>query len=103
MAQQQQTWDTLWWPAHRPLQSNELVGFDAQGQPQLQWTTWSRGIQQTNAGDLKMVSDWWRLGFIIRNPHLPPSSNVMATPSTSLPDDRYYSVERSGPDTEKSD
>lgn len=86
-------WETLWWPAHRPLQSNELVGFDAKGNPQTQWTTWSRGIQQTNAGDLKMVSEWWKLGFIIRNPYL--SADSTRKPSQG-PDSRYYSVERGG-------
>jgi hypothetical protein len=89
----EKTWDTLWWPAHRPLQSNQLVGFDDQGNPETVWTTWSQGIQQTNAGDLKMVSEWWKLGFIIRNPYLPADS--ARTPSTG-PDNRYYSVERAG-------
>lgn len=85
-------WDTLWWPAHRPLQSNELIGFK-DGQPQTTWTTWSRGIQQTNAGDLKMVSEWWKLGFIIRNPYL-VDSNTTAT--GGFDDNRYYSIERAG-------
>ena len=88
---EEKTWDTLWWPAHRPLQSSELVGFDDKGKPQTQWTAWSRGIQQTNAGDLKMVSEWWKLGFIIRNPYL--SADSAKTPSQG-PDSRYYSVER---------
>jgi L-lysine epsilon oxidase C-terminal domain len=93
LQQEEKTWDTLWWPAHRPLQSNQLTGFDSKGQPQTTWTTWSQGIQQTNAGDFKMVSEWWTLGFIIRNPYLPASS--AQTPSTG-PDNRYYSVERAG-------
>jgi hypothetical protein len=91
LKREEKLWDTLWWPAHRPLQSNELTGFD-NGQPVTTWTTWSRGIQQTYAGDLKMVEDWWKLGFIIRNPYLP---NIDTTPSTG-PDNRYYSIERYG-------
>lgn len=85
-------WETLWWPAHRPLQSNQLTGFDQQGHPIVAWTTWSQGIQQTTVGDLKMVSEWWKLGFIIRNPYLP--TNSARTPSTGPDDNRYYSVER---------
>lgn len=88
------TWETLWWPAHRPLQSNELTGYDEQGNPEVTWTNWSQGIQQTNAGDLKMVSDWWKMGFIIRNPYLPKASSK--TPDTSPDDKRYYSIEREG-------
>lgn len=84
-------WDALWWPAHRPLQSSELTGFQ-NGQPVTAWTDWSRGIQQTYAGDLKMVEDWWKLGFIIRNPYM---ANIDTTPSTG-PDGRYYSIERYG-------
>lgn len=84
-------WDALWWPAHRPLQSSELTGFQ-NGQPVTAWTDWSRGIQQTYTGDLKMVEDWWKLGFIIRNPYM---ANIDTTPSTG-PDGRYYSIERYG-------
>lgn len=93
LKQDEKTWETLWWPAHRPLQSNQLTGFDEKGQPEVTWTTWSQGIQQTNAGDFKMVSEWSRLGFVIRNPYLPPSSAY--TPGSG-PDSRYYSVERAG-------
>jgi hypothetical protein len=89
----QQVWDTLWWPAHRPLQANEVVGFDEQNNPQYQYLNWSRGIPQTNAGDLKMVTEWSRLGFIIRNPYLPESE--LDQPS---PDTKYISVERTPED-----
>ncbi|SFM00215.1 LodA/GoxA family CTQ-dependent oxidase [Nitrosomonas communis] len=91
LKREEKVWNTLWWPAHRPLQSNELIGF-SNGEPVTTWTTWSRGIQQTHAGDLKMVSEWWKLGFIIRNPYLTDSDT---TPSTG-PDNRYYSIERWG-------
>ncbi|HWF60882.1 MAG TPA: LodA/GoxA family CTQ-dependent oxidase [Nitrospira sp.] len=96
LQQEEKTWDTLWWPAHRPLQSNQLTGFDEKGQPQTAWTTWSQGIQQTNAGDFKMVSEWWKLGFIIRNPYLPASSSRMPSTQadTVFKTTSYYSVER---------
>jgi hypothetical protein len=98
LQQEEKTWDTLWWPAHRPLQSAQLIGFDAKGNPQTTWTTWSQGIQQTSMGDFKMVSEWWKLGFIIRNPYLPASSTRM--PSTQVDTlfqtASYYSVERAG-------
>lgn len=90
LKREEKLWNTLWWPAHRPLQSNELTGFQ-NGQPATTWTDWSRGIQQTYAGDLKMVEDWWKLGFIIRNPYMP---DIDTTPSTGPDDDRYYSIER---------
>jgi hypothetical protein len=69
-------WVTLWWPAHRPLQSFELPSADSSARPV--WTTWSRGIPQTHAGDLKMVTEWSKLGFIIRNPNLPDATTKPA-------------------------
>ena len=80
LADEEKVWTTLWWPAHRPLQSFELVSV-ANGNAETNWTVWSRGIPQTNAGDLKMVSEWWRLGFIIRNPYLKPE--VRCRPATA--------------------
>ena len=47
---------------------------------------------QTNAGDLKMVSEWWRLGFIIRNPYLKPEALLQASDGNTP---KYISVERS--------
>lgn len=90
----EKTWDTLWWPAHRPLQTNELTGYDSKGQPTTAWTTWSAGIQQTHAGDLKMVSEWSKLGFVIYNPYA--AEQNAHTPSTGNTDNRYYSIERAG-------
>jgi hypothetical protein len=99
LKQDEKTWETLWWPAHRPLQSSQLVGFDQNGLPQTTWTTWSQGVQQTNAGDFKMVSEWSKLGFIIRNPYLPPEK-AARMPSTEADSQynttSYYSVERAG-------
>ncbi len=70
---EQAVWETLWWPAHRPLQvwdrsSNAYVD-------------WSRGIPGTNAGDLKMVTAWWRLSFVLRNPQVPYDPSEMGAQS----------------------
>lgn len=51
---QQITQMTYWWPAHRPV----MVGN----------APWSQGIPQTNAGDLKMVTAWKDLGFVLNVP-----------------------------------
>jgi L-Lysine epsilon oxidase N-terminal/L-lysine epsilon oxidase C-terminal domain len=45
---------TYWWPSHRPMWVNA-----ANGQ-----FYWSKGIPQTNEGDLAMVTAWKTLGFI---------------------------------------
>lgn len=86
----QQSWETLWWPAHRPLQTYEVMGFNA-GSPNYQFIEWARGVPQTLAGDLKMVTEWSRLGFVVRNPYLP--ADQLDQPS---PDLKYISVERNG-------
>ena len=46
---------TFWWPSHRPMEV-----FSANGQ-----VPWAQGIPQTHAGDLKMVTVWKDLGFIM--------------------------------------
>ena len=89
---EEQTWETLWWPAHRPMQSWELISGIADDEPAYAWTVWSRGIPQTKAGDLKMVLDWWKLGFVIRNPYLPDS--VFEKASTGRKP-KFISIERS--------
>jgi hypothetical protein len=91
MEREQKVWDTIWWPGHRPMQAYELSGFH-NGQAQFKWVDWSLGIPQTNAGDLKMATEWWRLGFILRNPYL-PAGNVL--PSEAPPIQKYIAVERS--------
>lgn len=45
------TQTTYWWPAHRPVIVNNKP--------------WSLGIPQTHAGDLKMVTAWKELGFVM--------------------------------------
>lgn len=82
-------WTTMWWPAHRPLQYAEVTSV-ANGQPNYVWTNWTKGVPQTHAGDLKMVTEWAKLGFIIRNPFLPPS--IYASAATGQ-DYIYVSVE----------
>ncbi|HEX5760583.1 MAG TPA: LodA/GoxA family CTQ-dependent oxidase, partial [Thermoanaerobaculia bacterium] len=90
MKREQRVWETLWWPAHRPLQTYEVSGF-SNGKPSYIWVDWSRGIPGTNAGDLKMVTEWWKLGFVVRNPYLPPGDVL---PTELPPDQKYISVER---------
>jgi hypothetical protein len=90
---EQKQWDALWWPAHRPLQTFEVVSMSG-GSPTYQFLGWSRGVPQTLAGDLKMVTEWSRLGFVVRNPYLTPDQ--IDAPS---PDTKYISVERTQEDS----
>jgi hypothetical protein len=89
MEREQQVWETLWWPAHRPMQVWEKTGVDGKGNPILQFLSWARGIPQTNAGDLKMVTEWSKLGFVVRNPY--PNAGDLDQAS---PNSKYVSVER---------
>jgi hypothetical protein len=89
MKRERQVWETLWWPAHRPLQTWEVSSV-SNGQPSYRWVDWARGVPQTNAGDLKMVTEWWRLGFVRQNPYLPAD----VKPTELPPDQKYVSVER---------
>src|SRR6266851_568496 len=61
-------WETLWWPAHRPLQVFESIGVTPGGGPVYRMVDWSKGVPGTPAGDLKMVTEWSKLGFVVRNP-----------------------------------
>ena len=78
-------WTTMWWPAHRPLQCYE-VKITGNGDPNYTWTNWSGGVPQTDLGDMKMVTEWARLGFVIRNPFLP----VSVYDSAATGDDNIY-------------
>jgi hypothetical protein len=50
-------------------------------------------VTQTNAGDLKMVTEWWRLGIVRVNPYMPsPDILPSEVPPASPPP--YISVER---------
>ncbi|HLK62328.1 MAG TPA: LodA/GoxA family CTQ-dependent oxidase [Bryobacteraceae bacterium] len=93
MKLQQQVWETLWWPAHRPLQAWEATFVN--GQPSYRFLDWARGVPGTNAGDLKMVTEWSKLGFVIRNPYVTASAlDAPWSGVTSVPA-KYLSVERS--------
>ena len=82
-------WNTLWWPAHRPMQVYTAVPGGSYVQ-----LNWASGIQQTNAGDLKMVSAWSGLGFVVIN----PANSLEArrtTAGTSLDNPKYINTEQS--------
>jgi hypothetical protein len=89
MRREQRVWETLWWPAHRPLQTNELV-LGADGTPSYPWLDWTPGVPQTNAGDLKMVTEWWRLSIVTRNPQGDNQPTTLPPPQSPP----YMSVER---------
>ncbi len=88
LERESKVWETMWWPAHRPLQTLEVISM-SDGRPSDQMMNWTRGIPQTNAGNLKMVSAWSELGFVVLNPYVAPES--LNKPS---PDYKYISVER---------
>ncbi|MDX6443749.1 MAG: hypothetical protein QOH71_823 [Blastocatellia bacterium] len=89
MERQQKVWETLWWPAHRPMQTFEQV-VAGDGSNSIKWLDWTPGVPQTNAGDLKMVTEWWRLSVVRSN----PGGDI--TPTTVPPPNNppYISVER---------
>jgi hypothetical protein len=85
-------WETLWWPAHRPLQAWEATFVD--GKPVYRFLEWARGVPGTNAGNLKMVTEWSILGFIIRNPYVPASTLDTPWNDVTSVSAKYLSVER---------
>ena len=92
MKAQQQMWETLWWPAHRPLQAWEATFVN--GQPVYRFLEWARGVPGTSAGDLKMVTEWWKLGFVVRNPYVPASKLDAPWNDVTSVAAKYLSVER---------
>lgn len=62
-----QTNPTLWWPSHRPMQVYRRLPLAPDQPARYQQVEWARGIPQTNQGDLKMVSAWQGLGFVVKN------------------------------------
>lgn len=93
LKRESQVWETMWWPAHRPLQTFEPVGFSDGKPASYRMLNWSRGIPGTYAGDLKMVTAWPKLAFVVRNPFLPDAK--LDGPS---PDYKYIGVERNDPE-----
>jgi hypothetical protein len=71
------------------MQCWEITGYDTSGSPKYQWFDWARGVTQTLAGDLRMVTEWTNFPFIVRNA-LQPS----AAPTTVPLDNKYIGVER---------
>ena len=94
LAREEKTWETMWWPAHRPLQVAELTVNSDGSTSTTQPLNWSRGIPQTSAGDLKMVTGWTQLSFVVLNYTLPPE--ILNSPQ--LDQARFVGVER-GKDT----
>jgi len=92
LARENQVWETLWWPAHRPMQAAEVVpGTEHTDNPQFLMVNWAWGIPQTPAGDLKMTTEWSRLGFVVRNPYVPAPQLNQPSPN---PPPKYVSIER---------
>ncbi|HET7460372.1 MAG TPA: hypothetical protein VFJ82_03955, partial [Longimicrobium sp.] len=91
MKREEKIWWTLWWPAHRPMEVYALP--EGSGPPaSYPWVVWAPGVPQTNEGDLKMVTEWWRLGFVVRNPYAPADVRPSMLPPTQPPP--YVMVER---------
>jgi hypothetical protein len=80
----EKTWESLWWPAHRPMEVFQAKGAltpDAK----YEWVVWARGVPQTKEGDFKMVSEWWRLGFVRKNPFANPDMRGNILPPPQVP------------------
>jgi len=70
------------------MQTNELV---VPGDySSFKWLDWTPGVPQTNTGDLKMVTEWWRLSVVKRNPTGDIQPSTLGTPDVPP----YVSVER---------
>lgn len=93
LEREERVWQTLWWPAHRPLQVLEVAGV-ANGTPSYRFVNWTPGVPQTLAGDFKMTTEWSKLGFVVRNPYI--SRKEGETPSAVGPAPKYVCIERDG-------
>jgi hypothetical protein len=82
MERSRRAWETLWWPAHRPMEVWQTDG-TLSPTSTYRWMVWALGVPQTKEGDLKMVTEWWRLGFVRRNPFGPRnmSGNILPPPN----------------------
>lgn len=96
LKREQRVWETLWWPAHRPMQTFEQV-VAADGSSSINWLDWTPGVPQTNAGDLKMVTEWWRLSVVRSNPTGDIQPSTLGIDSNNPP---FISVERTKRTTE---
>jgi hypothetical protein len=79
----EKTWESLWWPAHRPMEVFQAKGA-LSPDASYEWVVWARGVPQTKEGDFKMVTEWWRLGFVRKNPYANPDmrGNIVPPPNT---------------------
>ncbi len=77
-AKRRRTNITLWWPTHRPMQVYRLAPGTVPKDGEFSQGDWALGIPQTSAGDLKMVSAWSKLGFLVSNPHATPANGAAA-------------------------
>ena len=87
MNRYQETTTALWWPVHRPMQVYRQ-NLDSNGNPipgTMDQVNWSRGIPQTYEGDLKMVTAWKDMGFVIQAP-----SDEAVNPNPFLEQERNY-------------
>jgi hypothetical protein len=85
MKREEKVWWTLWWPAHRPMEVFALPPGTTSAPSSYPWVVWAQGVPQTNEGDLKMVTEWWRLGFVVRNPYAPADARPSMLPPTQPP------------------
>ena len=61
------------------------------GTATIKWLDWTPGIPQTNAGDLRMVTEWWRLSVVMSN----PTGNFQPSPlGIDADNPPFISVER---------
>ena len=63
----------------------------ADGTPSITWLDWTPGVPQTSAGDLKMVTEWWRLSIVRSNPTGDIQPSTLGVDSNNPP---FISVER---------
>jgi hypothetical protein len=85
----QKMWETLWWPAHRPVQVFEMIGGN------YFQIAWSRGVPQTNAGDIRMATEWSKLPFLEINPALTPANLKEAPDNYPNGAPKFVATERS--------
>lgn len=78
----------FWWPSHRPMQVWQQTvsykkGKDGKNEPQYHYdqVDWSRGIPTDRAGDLKMVTYWSKLGFVVSQDEDPNGQKYIETDS----------------------